>query len=176
MESAHKEDRGYVWFGALFGIAGVLAVLSDPEMFGFDLADASATNEKVILTAACAGIGLAIFGAALYGLATLPYVIADNRGHPNADAIRVCAWVGVIIWPCWFVAIIWAYTNNPAATSEQPHLPLERAPTDGGTFLVMGVDKTSGFDTRISVTAETEANARAKGELRGMIVTEVVRV
>ena len=42
-----------------------------------------------------------------------------------------------------------------------------------GSWEVLGVDRASGMDTRIRVEAETAANARAKGELKGMIVTEV---
>jgi hypothetical protein len=47
----------------------------------------------------------------LLALSWLPGLIAKRRGHPNATAIRVCGFVGVIIWPCWIVAIIWAYTG-----------------------------------------------------------------
>ena len=38
------------------------------------------------------------------------------------------------------------------------------------------MDKESGFDTDVVVEAETEANARTKGELKGIVVTEVVAV
>ena len=45
-------------------------------------------------------------------LGELPGKIADKRNHPQADAINVCGWLGVLtmglLWP---VAIIWAYTK-----------------------------------------------------------------
>lgn len=54
-------------------------------------------------------------------LGVLPGHIARNRKHPQADAISVAGWVGLIfggvLWP---LALIWAYTiptrdANPAA-------------------------------------------------------------
>ena len=45
-------------------------------------------------------------------LGELPGKIADKRNHPQADAINVCGWLGVLtmglLWP---LAIIWAYTK-----------------------------------------------------------------
>jgi hypothetical protein len=45
-------------------------------------------------------------------LGALPGKIAAKRNHPQADAINVAGWFGVItlglLWP---IAIIWAYTN-----------------------------------------------------------------
>jgi hypothetical protein len=45
-------------------------------------------------------------------LGMLPGRIARQRGHPQADAINVCGWFGVltmgILLP---LAYIWAYTN-----------------------------------------------------------------
>ena len=49
----------------------------------------------------------------------LPGNIARSRAHPQADAINVCGWLGIVtlglLWP---VALIWAYTRAPA-TSDQ---------------------------------------------------------
>lgn len=45
-------------------------------------------------------------------LGELPGKIATKRHHPQADAINVCGWFGVLtmglLWP---LAIIWAYTK-----------------------------------------------------------------
>ncbi len=43
-------------------------------------------------------------------LASRPGVIARKRRHPSAEAINVCGWIGLVIWPCWIVAYIWAHT------------------------------------------------------------------
>ena len=49
-------------------------------------------------------------------LGALPGNIARSRGHPQADAINVCGWLGILtlglLWP---VALIWAYTRLPGA-------------------------------------------------------------
>ena len=51
--------------------------------------------------------------ASLVALAILPGRIARQRKHPQADAIRVCGWWGVltlgILLP---LAYIWAYTHS----------------------------------------------------------------
>ncbi len=58
----------------------------------------------VVLVAA----GIAIW--AILGM--MPGRIARERGHPQADAINVCGWWGVITMGLLLpVAWIWAYTN-----------------------------------------------------------------
>ena len=41
------------------------------------------------------------------------------------------------------------------------------------SFVVLGVDRQSGMDTRVRVDAESPANARVKAELKGILVTDV---
>ena len=41
-------------------------------------------------------------------------------------------------------------------------------------FNVNGVDKESGLDTDVVIYADNEANAKAKAEIKGMVVTSVV--
>lgn len=52
----------------------------------------------------------------------LPGRIARQRNHPQADAINVCGWWGVltmgILCP---LAFIWAYTNPCDAPAESTH-------------------------------------------------------
>ncbi len=55
----------------------------------------------------------------LYKLGGLPGAIARARGHPHADAIGICGWMGVITVVLWPVALVWAYL---------PFDRLERAP------------------------------------------------
>jgi hypothetical protein len=47
----------------------------------------------------------------LYKLGRLPGAIAAARGHPQAAAINVCGWMGILIFVLWPVALIWAYTT-----------------------------------------------------------------
>ena len=39
----------------------------------------------------------------------LPGDIAKKRNHPQAEAIRICSLLGLIIFPFWMAALIWAY-------------------------------------------------------------------
>lgn len=54
---------------------------------------------------------VAVVAAVLLG--GLPGRIAQRREHPQADAIRVCGWMGLltlgILWP---VAMIWAHLHH----------------------------------------------------------------
>ncbi len=42
--------------------------------------------------------------AAFVGLADLPGQIAQRRGHPQAQAVRVCGWLGLPTFFFWVVA------------------------------------------------------------------------
>lgn len=55
----------------------------------------------------CVGVVIGI----LLLVAWIPPSIARARGNVNADAIAVCAYVGIIIWPCWLIALIWAFAG-----------------------------------------------------------------
>jgi len=52
-------------------------------------------------------------------LGSMPGNIAKERGHPQADAIKVLGWIGVItgglVWP---VALVWAYTRSAESNTE----------------------------------------------------------
>lgn len=39
----------------------------------------------------------------------LPGEIAKSRGHPQAEAIRICSLLGLIVFPFWMIALLWAY-------------------------------------------------------------------
>jgi len=54
----------------------------------------------------CVGIGLA------FVLGALPGKIAAEREHPQADAVRVAGWVGLVtLGVAWPLALIWAYAR-----------------------------------------------------------------
>lgn len=57
-------------------------------------------------------------------LGGLPGRIAHARRHANADAIRLCGFVGMVFPVAWIVAIVWAHTEGISivakATTEQP--------------------------------------------------------
>jgi hypothetical protein len=41
----------------------------------------------------------------------LPGNIAEDRGHPQAEAIRICSLLGLLVFPFWMIALLWAYTK-----------------------------------------------------------------
>ena len=60
----------------------------------------------VLLVLAAAAVGVWIW------LGMMPGKIARQRQHPQADAISICGWWGVITMGLLLpVAFIWAYTN-----------------------------------------------------------------
>lgn len=127
-------------------------------------------------------IGLVIW------LGFLPGMVARSRGHPSADAIRLCGLFGILFWPLWIIAAIWAYTGprrsrlpliSTTRLTFDPMVPIPPPPPvddDGpGLFAIEGVDRANGMDTRIAIRAESPANAKVKAELKGIIVTRVLR-
>jgi hypothetical protein len=76
-----------------------------------------------ILTFVVLIILVAMFGVAVAYLGMLPGKIAKGRNHPQAEAINVASWLGIItagiLWP---FALIWAYIRpqeqTAAASSE----------------------------------------------------------
>jgi uncharacterized membrane protein len=57
---------------------------------------------------------------AIYWVHTLPGKIAEKRGHPQLDAIKACSLVGLLMFPFWMVALVWAFIKRPTleASSE----------------------------------------------------------
>jgi predicted permease len=63
-----------------------------------------------------------------------PGVVAKKRNHPQHDAIVVCSLMGLIIFPLWMFALLWAYGGvigvplpDPAATEAQDPESEDRA-------------------------------------------------
>jgi hypothetical protein len=55
-----------------------------------------------------------LIGFIVYKLGSLPGDIARARNHPQAKAISICGWMGIITLIMWPIAMVWAYLN-PAA-------------------------------------------------------------
>ena len=58
----------------------------------------------------------------LWLLGSLPGKIARSRNHPQAEAITVCGWLGLLLTGglLWVVAMVWAYTSDRGAPSRNP--------------------------------------------------------
>lgn len=48
-------------------------------------------------------------GYVVYRLGRLPGAIARTRNHPQAEAIGICGWMGIVTLVLWPVALVWAY-------------------------------------------------------------------
>lgn len=44
-------------------------------------------------------------------LHTYPGKVAEKRGHPQKDAIEATSIMGLLIFPLWMLALIWAYSG-----------------------------------------------------------------
>ena len=66
-------------------------------------------------------ITLAVFAVVVWAiLGMMPGKIARQRNHPQADAINVCGWWGVLTMGLLLpVAWVWAYTNPIGTTDER---------------------------------------------------------
>ena len=45
----------------------------------------------------------------IYKLGSLPGSIAASRGHPQAEAINICGWMGIITLVFWPISMVWAH-------------------------------------------------------------------
>jgi hypothetical protein len=59
-------------------------------------------------------------------VAKIPGETARKRNHPQAEAINVLGWIGLLLGIApWLVALVWAYMRTPEAIAEPA---LARAP------------------------------------------------
>ncbi len=69
------------------------------------------------------GILLAVAIWLVVLLGSMPGKIAKAHGHPQADAIQVLGWIGIItLGFSWFIAITWAYMKPIGKASTDPGL------------------------------------------------------
>ena len=59
-----------------------------------------------------------LIGFVFYKLGSLPGDIARARNHPQAKAISICGWMGIVTLVLWPIAMVWAYFNPPRSAAE----------------------------------------------------------
>lgn len=71
-------------------------------------------------------IGFGVFGCtaiawAFVAIASAPGRIAYRRHHPQAEAIDICGWLGLLFTGGigWFVALVWAHTVPKRETNKE---------------------------------------------------------
>jgi hypothetical protein len=53
-------------------------------------------------------------------LGSLPGQIAREKNHPQAEAINILGWIGILtLGVGWFAAIVWAYAKPPGAVNAE---------------------------------------------------------
>jgi hypothetical protein len=59
-----------------------------------------------------------------FKLGGLPGKIAEQRHHPQAPAVNVCGWLGLLtLGILWFIAMIWAFMGPAGAKEDRESLP-----------------------------------------------------
>ncbi|WP_280824238.1 DUF3302 domain-containing protein [Pseudaminobacter soli (ex Li et al. 2025)] len=82
---------------------------------------------------------------ALYWLGKFPGETARARGHPQASAISVCGWLGLLFPPLWPIALICAYLNpRGQEPTPPPDLSGLRAALDAATAKVAQIEQRLG--------------------------------
>jgi len=52
-------------------------------------------------------------------LAMMPGKIAAQRNHPQAEAVKVAGWLGMLTGIIWILAMIWAYMKPPVSDAQK---------------------------------------------------------
>ena len=94
----------------------VYATFVVEERFGFNRTNVRTYVLDLIksaLLSAVIGGGILLLVVWIYvKLAALPGQKATERGHPQAEAINVLGWIGLLLGIApWLVALVWAYTK-----------------------------------------------------------------
>ena len=59
----------------------------------------------------------------IVALGALPGAIARKRGHPQAAAVNVASWLGLVSGILWPLALIWAFWKPAASGTALPQQP-----------------------------------------------------
>jgi len=71
---------------------------------------------------------LAVAAVVVVVLGALPGKIARCRDHPQAEAINICGWLGIVtLGLAWPVAFVWAYTRPAGGVTGQGDERVEQA-------------------------------------------------
>ena len=101
-------------------------------------------------------VTVAAVAVLVLALGWLPGANARKRGHPNAQAISVCGWIGLLVWPAWVVALVWSYTgpdrSAPAGGSGGP-------PAGARPVLPVGPGRAAGLNRAAREAAKKKSAA-----------------
>lgn len=66
---------------------------------------------------------------------TMPGKIARKRAHPQAEAVEILALLGLLMFPLWMAALVWAYIKPfrvPVSIDDSDGVVPDRRPLPGG--------------------------------------------
>ncbi len=74
------------------------------------------------LTLGVLAVAPVLAAVVIYKLGSLPGSIARSRDHPQAEAINICGWMGIITIVLWPIAMVWAHLvpGQPIAGAAPP--------------------------------------------------------
>ena len=93
-------------------------------------------------------------------LAALPGKIAKTRNHPQAEAIKMCGWMGLITFVMWPIAFVWAYTQPLTTPSVDPSWKGAGASDIEGQIKRLQ-DQIRELEEALSRTTETQGGAQS---------------
>ncbi|WP_422023970.1 DUF3302 domain-containing protein [Roseibium sp.] len=108
------------------------------------------------------GVILLLIVFLIFFFGDAPGKIARERGHPQADAINVCAWIGLAAGGVgWVVALVWAYTR-PVGITVTPKLEPANAETMGSQELKAEITNLKGRLAELEHHLEAQTGQKAK--------------
>ena len=86
----------------------------------------------------------------------LPYRIAKRRYHPQQDAIRCMAIMGLILFPLWLLAMVWAYMRSGVSYFASSIDDSDINPSTGDENCNVNIENESNPDSSDNETGENE--------------------
>ena len=77
-------------------------------------------------------IAILIITLGIIKIHTYPGVVARERKHPQVDAIEVTSLLGLIMFPLWMGALVWAYSGAVFGKMYEQQTPDAENDTDAG--------------------------------------------
>ena len=109
-------------------------------------------------------ISVAILVWALF--CAIPGWVAEAHNHSKCSAIKALSMLSFFIPALWLAAIVWSLTEDNRGRPENEARVTSK-------FEVCGVDRDTKMEVVDFIWAASEANARAKAEIDGVVVTSV---
>jgi hypothetical protein len=85
-------------------------------------------------------IAILIITLGIIKIHTYPGVVARERKHPQVDAIEVTSLLGLIMFPLWMAALVWAYSGAVFGKLYEQQTPDAESDSDAGADALTETD------------------------------------